>query len=273
MVSPRKWIESEDGMGGSIGSEGVGKGMSKGKFGYGLRFCLLSILVMFFSSCSSGKKETGLKFATSADYPPFEYQEKGQLCGFDIELARMVAAELGREAEFHDMSFGNILLALENGRVDGAVSAIAVTPEREKVVDFSQRYYYDELALVTPRRHPLTSLEELEGKIVACQLGTTMEIWLKAHVPQATILSMDHNLQAIEALRSGRANGVLVDLAQGRALNRQYPELVFCALAQSDEGYAMAFRKGSPLTDQVNHALEVLKRSGKIARLKAKYQL
>ena len=70
-------------------------------------------------------------------YPFFEYKVKGELVGFDIELGKMIAQELGKKAEFQDLQFSSILAAVQSGMVDAAISTISITEERQKTFDFS----------------------------------------------------------------------------------------------------------------------------------------
>ena len=102
----------------------------------GLKIASITLMLspIFLSSCKdlkrSDKREV-LKFAVSADNPPFEYMKNGEITGFDIDLGRLVAKELGLEATFQDMSFGGIFASLTNGAVDAGISAITITQERE----------------------------------------------------------------------------------------------------------------------------------------------
>src|SRR5437870_2872374 len=93
--------------------------------------------ILFLTGCHEEKAADRIIFVTSAEYPPFEYQKNGELVGFDIDLARLIAKELHKEAVFENMQFSTILVALQNGAADAAISTITITDERKKHFDFS----------------------------------------------------------------------------------------------------------------------------------------
>ena len=95
---------------------------------------VLIALSLLMTACSSDKNANELHVVTSAEYPPFEYQEFGVLKGFDIELAQVIAEKLGKTAQFENMQFSSVLPALSAGRVDAAISTITITAERQKNV-------------------------------------------------------------------------------------------------------------------------------------------
>src|SRR3989304_2258278 len=139
-----------------------------------------------------------------------------------------------------DMKFSVILAALQTGFVDAAISTITITPEREKNFDFSKPYSHESMAMVFPKDKPITDNLQLSGKKIACQLGTTMEIWLKKYAIGTEIITMDNNNQAIEALKAGHVDGVLVDSVQGIAFRDHNNGFSYAVIAKSDTGYGGA---------------------------------
>jgi polar amino acid transport system substrate-binding protein len=226
---------------------------------------------LILTGCNNNKAGDEIKFATSADYPPFEYYANGEIKGFDVELAQLIAKELGKKAVFENMQFSSILAALQIGSVDAAISTFTITQERKKSFDFSEPYYNESLVMVFDKNKPITNKLQLTGKKIACQLGTTMEIWLKKYALSTEIITMDNNNQAIEALKAGHVDGVLIDSVQGATFSRQNAGLSYAAIAQSDTGYGIAFKKGSPLKDQVNKDLSSFKAKGEIKKLQQKW--
>ena len=208
-----------------------------------------------------------LHFATSAEYPPFEYLDHGEIKGFDIDVAQLIAKELGKTAVFDNMQFSSILPAVSFAQADMAISTITITPARKKNLDFSAPYYFESMAVVFKKEQPLNSAAQLANKKLACQLGTTMELWTKKHVPTAELITMNNNNQAIEALKAGHVEGVVMDGAQGLVFSEKNPGLSYALIAKSDDGYGIALPKNSPLTLQVNQALQKLQASGAIQKL------
>lgn len=228
-------------------------------------------LAIALSGCDNGDKKDTIIFATCADYPPFEFYQNNELKGFDIELAQLIARELKKEARIEDMEFNAILASLQNGSVDAAISTITITEERKNNFDFSDSYYEDSVAIVYKKPAPLSNVIHMANKKIACQLGTTMEIWLKKYALNADIVLMNHSIQAIEALKAGHVDGVVVDKMQAIAFSNKNPDLSYDLLAKADTGYGIAVKKGSKLKDEINKALEALQQNGELDALKIKY--
>lgn len=239
---------------------------------------MLNILIISFalviSWCYAHMPEENKKFihfATSAEYPPFEYNEHGEIKGFDIDLARLIAKQLGKEVVFDSMQFSSILPALSMGQVDAAISTLTITEQRKKNFDFSTPYYFESLAVVYSQQQPIKNIAQLTNKKIAVQLGSTMEIWLKNNLPNAQLLVMDNNNQAIAALKAGHVEAVVVDGAQGASFSQKNPGLSFTVISKSNDGYGLALKKNSPLTHEINKALQQLEQNGELAKLKQKW--
>lgn len=234
-------------------------------------YFLFLFIIVFLSGCKGDSKSNVIKFGTSADYPPFEYFVDGKIDGFDIELGRLIAHELKKEAVFEDMQFSAILSAIKSNYIDAAISTITVTQERKNEFDFSDEYYVESLSVVFFKNKPISDKSQLYGKKIACQLGTTMDIWLKKNAPNSEIILVDNNNQAIEALKAGHVDGVLIDEVQGMVFSQKNKGLASSVIAKSDTGYAIALPKGSGLKNKINSALKSLERKGELEKLKQKW--
>lgn len=228
--------------------------------------CVIASLIAM-SSAAQDK----ITFGTSADYPPFEFMDGDVMTGFDIELAKLIGEELGIKVAFQDMKFSTILPSLQFEKIDAGISTITITEERKEKFDFSDAYYVETLATVFQEGSPIDTLEEMEGKKIAVQLGTTMEIWANENLKKAKITPMNSNAQAIEALKAGHADLVFIDGMQGAVFAEKNEGLGYKIVAQTDNGYGIAFKKGSKLVDPVNEALKTLDENGKLQELKTKW--
>jgi polar amino acid transport system substrate-binding protein len=235
---------------------------------------LFATLALFaLVGCDSRKSSDEIHFGVSADYPPFEYESRGEVVGFEIDLASRIADELGKEAVFHNMTFGAILPSLQNETVDAAISAIAITEKRSAQYDFSREYFSEEMFLVFDGKRPIGSVGDLEGKKIACQLGTTMEIWLRENSKSSEITAMDSSNLAIEALKAGLVDAVLIDGFQARTFCEKNGQLENAFLTKSNGGYGIAFKKGSPLRGPIDQILQKFIADGTMENLAKKWKL
>lgn len=228
---------------------------------------IILVATLFLSACDEQKSKKTLHFSTSAEYPPFEYNDHGEIKGFDIDLAKLIAKELGKEAVFDNMQFSTVLPAVSSGQDDIAIATITVTEDRKKNFDFSEPYYFEGMASVYKSNQSITTPEQLKGKKIAVQLGSVMELWLKQNYPEVEITALDNNNQAIEALIADHVDVVLMDGAQGRIFSNKHQGLSYSVIAKADSGYALAVKKDSPLTAEINQALQKLKAHGEIQKL------
>ena len=127
------------------------------------------------------KKSGKLILGTSADYPPYEFHKeidgKDTIVGFDIEIAKEIAKDLGVELEIKDMDFDGLLLALNADKVDMVMAGMTPDPERIKVVDFSKIYYEAVHGVVinVANKDTFKTVEDLAGKKVGAQKGAVQE--------------------------------------------------------------------------------------------------
>jgi polar amino acid transport system substrate-binding protein len=210
-------------------------------------------------------KDSGkLVLGTSADYPPFEFHAsidgKDTIVGFDIEVAKEIAKDLGVTLEIKDLKFDGLLAALDQGSVDIVIAGLSPTEERAKSVDFSIQYYSAEQAVVIrgTDKGTLATLESLKGKTIAAQKGTIQEDAAKA-VEGATVLSLGKISDLILALKSNRADAAIIEVPVAESNVKENADLVISSIVikNEGEGKVAAVKKGSAdLVAEVNKTLE-----------------
>ncbi|AEB07562.1 extracellular solute-binding protein family 3 [Coriobacterium glomerans PW2] len=220
-----------------------------------------------------------LTFATSPDFPPFENLKDGAYVGFDIEIAKAVAKQMGLEAEFKNLQFDGITTAIAaGGQADAGISGITIEPEREKVVDFSSGYYTDDQAIAVMKGSPITSdnaESELnkQGVVIAVQSGTTGEAFVKENYPHATTQSYGNSTDCFAAVQAGQAAAVCTNRSVVQnMLADAYPDAQIVAQSATGEQYAIAVSKDNPgLKQGIDRALKALRDDGTIDRLTSEY--
>ena len=185
---------------------------------------LVMILVLLVSlvACSSTENDTAstwsdelmssdvIVVATSPDYPPYETidEETGEITGFDIEMFEAIADMLGVEVQWQAMEFSTIVSAVQTGQVDLGVSGFSYDPEKQ--VLFSEPYYTSSQTILYLAEDGYTSIDDLSGKTVAAQLGTTCYDLLSSYEDIETVTGTDAAV-LVEALRTGAYDGVCLD--------------------------------------------------------------
>lgn len=230
-------------------------------------FGFLILLIAAISGCGESKNPGEIHFATSAEYPPFEYISQGEIKGFDIDLARLIAKELHKKAVFDNRQFSAVLPSLTSGQSDAAIATITITESRKKNVEFSDPYYFEGMVSVYHKKNPVKNQAQLVGKKMAVQLGSVMEHWLRNHFPKAQVIAFDNNNQAIQALLSEHVDVVLIDGSQGAVFSKKHATLSCAIVARAEAGYGIALRTGSPLTAQINRALKTIKARDDLKKL------
>ncbi len=231
---------------------------------------LMSVLVL--AGCGGQDADT-LTMATNAEFPPFEYLEGEEIVGADVDMAEALAEELGMKLEIVNIDFDAALTGAATGKYDMAVAGVTATDERRENMNFSDNYYQASQAIIVMADSEIKKAEDLKGKTVSCQEGTTGEQYLLDEGYQ--IQSYKTGAEAISALTAGKVDAVVIDNAVATALSeKQKGKTVVLEEALTEESYAIALKLGNDeLTEKINGVLKTLKESGKLAEIFTKYDL
>lgn len=221
---------------------------------------------------SSDKKV--LKMATSADFPPFETRDTdGNFQGFDIDLAHLIAEELGYELEIEDMKFDGLIGSLQAERVDMVMSGMSATEDRKKNVDFSHEYHRSGEMFLSLKDNPFEDMENLDGQVVGVQLGTIQEEGAEKLQEEYDfdIKKLDDSTILIQELKSKRIDVAYMDKEVAVGYMEAQDLYGIDDPTTVSPGMGIAFPKGSELVDEVNDILEKFEEDGTIDELKEKW--
>ncbi|MCP8379074.1 transporter substrate-binding domain-containing protein [Streptococcus suis] len=218
-------------------------------------------------------KEKGtLVVATSPDYAPFEFQAlvdgKNEVVGADIMLAQKIADELGVKLEVSAMSFDNVLSSVQNGKADIAIAGLSYSEERAKVFDFSESYYQisDVLLIKKDSANSLTSIDAMSGKTLAVQKGSTQEAYAQENISQANLISLTLMGEAVNELKSGKVDAILMDSPVAAGYVSQNSDLAVASVefpTIDENSKVIALPKGSAeLKTAIDKAIAEVKASG-----------
>lgn len=257
---------------------------------------LLLIIVALFTLSLTGcaqknlleeiKKSNKIIVATNAEFPPFEYFENNKIVGFDMDLARIIADELGVEIEIQHMDFDAVIAAVASGRADIAMAGLTVSEERKKSVDFSKSYFNaSQVVIVKEGNTTITgeTVEEivasLEGKTIGFQRGTVGEFYVRGDedwefpgIKDAVATSYDNGNLAVMELLNGRIDAVVIDEMPAKSFVARNQGLKIINIPLTVEEYAIAIPKGQEdLKNFINQVLDKIKEDGRFNQLTTKY--
>lgn len=221
--------------------------------------------------------EGTLTVCSDVPYPPFEDFDTSApsgFSGFDIDIVQAVADGLDLELAVKDSAFDGLQsgLSLNAGECDVVASAMTITEDRAKGLDFSAGYYVSLQSLLVPTDSDIAGIGDLDGKNVGVQQGTTGESYTKENAPEgATIIAFPSNAEMFQALQAGQVDALLQDLPVN-VDNAKKGDFTIVEEYDTDETYGLAMKKGNTaLVDAVNEQLTALRDSGGYDELYAKY--
>ena len=214
-----------------------------------------------------------LTMSTNAAFPPYEMTtDSGDLEGIDIEVAGAIAKKLGLELQVDDMDFDAALLAAQQGKSDIVMAGVSVTEERQKVMEFSDSYATGVQVIIVKEDSEIASVEDLEGKMIGTQRGTTGNIYCTDDYGEDHITTYDNGLTAVQALMNGQVDCVVIDQEPAKAFVAANQGLKILETEYVSEDYAIGMAKGNTaLQSAVNKALAELQEDGTVQSIVDKY--
>jgi polar amino acid transport system substrate-binding protein len=208
-----------------------------------------------------------LTVCSDMPYEPFESIEKGKPVGFDIDLIREVATDLDLSLDVRDTDFDAIQSgdALNSSRCDLAISAMTITGERARVLDFSSPYFDASQALVVAKGSGIDSLDDLAGRRIGVQGGTTGELYVTDNAPsRAEVMPLEDAAAMEDALTARTVDAAVYDNTVVGDVVTNNPDLVVAAEFDTGEQYGMAVKKNGnvDLLRSINKVLVDLEQNG-----------
>lgn len=252
----------------------------KGNFNMkkGLRFLVVGLLMvglLILAGCgtNTAKEEAKqtppaekkvLKVGTDAAYAPFEFVDtNSKITGFDMDLLNAVAADAGYTVEYEAAAFDGLILSLQNGKYDAIISAMTITPERQKAIQFSDPYFLATQIVATKQGSDIKTVNDLKGKKVGVQISTTGQTAVeKLGVDPA---KYDTTPDALNDLVNGSLNAVVADSPVVLYFIKQNPSFNLQAI-QGDfdkEYYGIGMKlDNKELAGKINASLKKLMDNG-----------
>lgn len=211
--------------------------------------------------------------SSPAEASPAEDQTSGQIVGFDIDLAELIAQKLDRQLSIVNLQFDSLIPALVNGEADMAMAALEPTRDRKQQVDFSNIYYRSRQALISIDGY--LQPRDLSYQIIGIRSNSVQARYitsLRDELPNLDIVTYDTLDEAFEALDRGAVEGVITEANVAEPYLQRYSDFE-AQIMPSDQptGSAIALPKNSPLQREINGAIADIKASGEMERLIGKW--
>ena len=242
---------------------------------------LILIVGLLFTGCGSSvskelsaletvKEKGKIVVGTSADYPPYEFHKEidgvDTYVGFDIEIAKKIAEDLGVELEIVDMKFDGLLAALTGKKIDFIAAGMNPTEERKESVDFSVVYYdaYSTVLVPVDKVDVLKEPEDFKGLKVGVQKGTIQEGIADEKFAESEKVAISKIPNLIMELQSGKIDGIILAGVVADSYAKANDDIEVNGLNLGTEGgVALAINKGQEdLLAEMNKTLETIMEDG-----------
>ena len=246
----------------------------------------LVLIASCFAGCSKNDNTSDLAYIQAkgklvvgiTDYAPMDYKDKdGEWTGFDAELARLFAKELGVECEFFVIAdWSKKVFELDSKNIDVIWNGMTIDEELLKTTSCSDPYVVNAQVLVmkSDKLASYTDSASIKDLKIAVENGSAGEKTAKAAGCTNLIAVQDQGAALLE-VAAGTSDACIVDITAAKAMTgagTSYPDLGV-GFSLTSENYGIGFRKGSDVTAKLNAFLDSLKANGQLQALATKYEL
>lgn len=215
-----------------------------------------------------------IKFAMEPSYPPFEFtNEKGDIVGFDVDIANAICKEIQANCTYASQSFDGLVQAIKQKRIDAAISAMDITEARSKQVLFSDAYYDSSASFIAVK----DKVDLTTAKNVGVQNGTTFQQYVVAEAKQYKPKSYASLQDAVLDLKNGRIDIIFGDTAVLADMLSKDANLTFVGEKVTNQKYfgnglGIAVNKSnSELVAELNKGLATIKANGEYQKIYDKW--
>ncbi|MBB6176222.1 polar amino acid transport system substrate-binding protein [Anoxybacillus tengchongensis] len=248
----------------------------------GMIATLVFMLIFALFGCSSSTEQTAttekkITVVTDAAFAPFEYMDKGEIVGFDVDLLKAVMKEAGLAYELKNIGWDPLFAAIQGKTADMAVSGITINDDRKQTYDFSIPYFESTHMILVKEGSSIKSAKDLQGKVVGVQNGTTGQEAVEKILGKENknIKKFENTVVAIMDLLNGGVEAVVTDNAVANEYVKNNPDAKIVAFEDPEhfesEFYGFMFPKGSELKQKVDEALKKVIENGTYAEIYKKW--
>ena len=229
-------------------------------------FKLFIICSVSFLLFGCNKDDNKLVMVTEAGFAPYEYRDSSGIVGVDVDIAREIAAAMGKELEIKDVAFDSLINELNSGKADFAAAGMSINEEIKKEVDFSIEYVSSKQVVVVRKDYnKIKNINDLNGKTISVQLGSVADTYVTKNFKNSKIVRQKKFLSAAEDVKAKKSECIIMDELPAKELVKNNSELTILKIELFTDKYAIAVKKGNTeLLNKINEVLEKLIEEGKI---------
>ena len=253
----------------------------------------IATCVFAFAACGgikdstpTGIKEYGkLVVATNAYFPPFEYKnEKGEIVGWDMDIAAALAKKLGVELVIEDMEFDSVLLAPNTNKAHISMAGISYSEKRDETLDFTVGVFNSSQVIIVKEDSTINGPFDLAGKTVGVQSGTVGQLLAEMDpdwagegedaclAEPASVKKFSTGAEAVMDLVKGGVDAVIIDKFPAENYVKNYEGIKIAEDVVFDDEYAFAVKEGNKeLVEWLNKAIAEMKEDGTMDAINQKY--
>lgn len=231
------------------------------------KYILLFICCLFILTGCGKRNSNELIMVTEAGFAPYEYYENSEVVGVDVDIAREIAKEMGKTLVIKDIAFDSIINEVKTGKADFGAAGISYSEERAKNVDFSINYAVSKQVVIVKNDSSITDINSIGNKKIAVQLGSVADTFVTEEYDEATIVRQKKYLAAIEDLKVGKVDCVVMDELPAKEIVNSNTGIKILNGALTNDSYGMVVKKGNKeLLEVINKVLNRLSSDGSIDR-------
>jgi ABC-type amino acid transport substrate-binding protein len=250
-----------------------------------LMLVMLVSFTLILSACGTSEEKTDkegtgskdekktLRVVTAAEYAPFEYLEKGEIVGFDIDLIKEVAKEAGFEVKIDNVGWDPIFVEIEGKRADLSTSAITINDDRKQTYDFSVPYFLSTNMIMVKEDSAIKTADDLKDKKVAVQNGTTGQDAVEGLLGKnnENVKKFENIPLAIMELKSGGVDAIVADNTVVEEYVKNNPKDKLKVIEDENsfeaEYFGLLLPKGSKLKGDLDTALNTILDNGTYSKV------
>lgn len=235
---------------------------------------ILALVMML--GCTAALADDIIYVATNPEYPPFEsVADDGEtIVGYEVDLLDAIAKKAGFEYKFESMQFASVVSSVQANANTIGVSGISITPARQLEVNFSSPYINAGVAVIVKADSAIAAIEDLNGKVIGVQLGTTSDFEAEKLVGIDNVAQYNTFLEAVLDLQGNKIDAVFVDRPVGVEIlaSLNDPSLTMLDVEIVADYYGIAVNKNNTeLLQKINDAIAALQQEGFFDELDMKY--